>query len=674
MTEDTNAGPDLFSVGDLTGSGFDEGPFLDLEHSDRSFDDARVHESGAFLDGLDNLEDTPVSFAGSAVEGLHVFVSGNYYTALDRAWQLLEPATEFKMPWETGVWTNIFETQNRSSHLAFPVLSRPAVAPLPDLEPVHCRPAKSRRLAAEPLAWQQVVMAADVASWQELHEAKLDVALKRWFDVVIMFPVSFTLVAQLAELQTLGEQMAMMRDVLGSRSPLTLLKRVNSITRYMTFLRSRGITAPGVESDLYAFFNGQRLEGAPQSRLASVIESLRFMEHVVGLEGLTELLSRRCLGAAKQTTTGPSRQASPLTVAELQVLHNVLADPDGDVWDRNMAGSFLGCVYTRSRWSDFQHSNEMTVDPSPLFPEFVELSISEYKTKYANAWRGGLLSAVAPAMGISTENWVSNWLSARAFLQAPLSEGYPIMPAPDTAGVATKRPITTKEVAEWIRLLLRRGGLALGERRISSHSAKATILSYLAKYGADLSVREILGAHVSHLQSVIRYSRDALAEPLRVMARMLADIRRGVFMPDTTRSGYFAVPDQPCEEEPSVEVVASSDEEDVKKETDPVEVDSGHESVDSEDTGSSSDESAAISARCSRPVTVPKAPDGFKMYQHSQSRMLHLMELHNNRVFQCGRMAGKKHEVSQSSKLRWDTPCCSRCWRSAGHPIGSRIG
>ena len=112
-------------------------------------------------------------------------------------------------------------------------------------------------------------------------------------------------------------------------------------------------------------------------------------EHVVGLEGLTELLSRRCLGAAKQTTTGPSRQASPLTVAELQVLHNVLADPDGDVWDRNMAGSFLGCVYTRSRWSDFQHSNEMTIDPSPLFPEFVELSISEYKTKYGNAWRGG---------------------------------------------------------------------------------------------------------------------------------------------------------------------------------------------------------------------------------------------------------------------------------------------
>ena len=48
--------------------------------------------------------------------------------------------------------------------------------------------------------------------------------------------------------------MTMMRDVIGSRSPLTLLKRVNSIARYMTFLQSRAIAATGVESDFYPFF------------------------------------------------------------------------------------------------------------------------------------------------------------------------------------------------------------------------------------------------------------------------------------------------------------------------------------------------------------------------------------------------------------------------------------
>lgn len=86
-----------------------------------------------------------------------------------------------------------------------------------------------------------------------MHDAKLDTALKRWFDVVIMFPNSFQLVFQLADMQSVAEQMTMMRDVIGSRSPLTLLKRINSITRYMTFLRSKGITAPGVELDFCSF-------------------------------------------------------------------------------------------------------------------------------------------------------------------------------------------------------------------------------------------------------------------------------------------------------------------------------------------------------------------------------------------------------------------------------------
>ena len=204
-----------------------------------------------------------------------------------------------------------------------------------------------------------------------------------------------------------------------------------------------------------------------------------------------------------------------------------------------MAGAFLCCLYTRSRWSDFQHSNLLATDPDDNNPHFLELSIVDFKTKSANAWRGGLLAAVAPAVGVVEENWVVAWLRVRAEIKAHLSEGFPVMPAPDMAGQATVRPLSTKEASEWVRLLLSRTGLDPKGRKISSHSAKATMLSFLAKYGAEISVREILGAHVSHLKSVIRYSRDALAGPLRVLEQMLTDVRSGVFNPDDTRSGYF---------------------------------------------------------------------------------------------------------------------------------------
>ena len=107
----------------------------------------------------------------------------------------------------------------------------------------------------------------------------------------------------------------------------------------------------------------------------------------MGFLGTIDLLSKRCLGAARQPTAGPQKQAAPLTVAELGALHRILASEKENIWDRHMAGAFLCCLYTRSRWSDFQHSNLLATDPNDDEPHFLEMSIVDFKTKSANAWR-----------------------------------------------------------------------------------------------------------------------------------------------------------------------------------------------------------------------------------------------------------------------------------------------
>ena len=486
-----------------------------------------------------HLSGTSKDLAGQGYDCLQVFDVDFYDRSLEKSWTRLDTASNLKLPWESGIWNDIFGPSSRSSCISMPTLVRPAVVALPGVGSLPTPVEKRRPFAEVPQTWHQVVVVTDAASWQETFDAKMDTALKRWRDVVILFPTSFQLVAQLAELTSVAEQLRVMRDVLGAKSPLTLLKRVNSVIRYTKFLQARGITAPGSESDFYAFLNEERDAGAPQSRLAAVVESIRFLEHVLRFLGTIDLLSKRCLGAARQPTSGPQKQASPLTVAELGALHKILASEGEDVWDRHMAGAFLCCLYTRSRWSDFQHSNVMTTDPNDYAPHFLELSIVDFKTKSANTWRGGLLAAVAPAVGVVDENWVVVWMRVREEIKAPLSGGFPVMPAPDMAGRATVRPLSTKEASGWVRLMLARTGLGPDGRRVSSHSAKATMLSFMAKYGAEISVREILGAHVSHLKSVIRYSRDALAGPLRVLEQMLADVRTGAFNPDDTRSGYF---------------------------------------------------------------------------------------------------------------------------------------
>ena len=180
---------------------------------------------------------------------------------------------------------------------------------------------------------------------------------------------------------------------------------------------------------------------------------------------------------------GPQQQASHLTVSELAAQHDILLDEVKNLWDRNMAGAFFVLRVHQVQVGQICSTQACYWQtPDPNMPEFLELSISNYKTKAANAWLGGLLSAVAPAFGATFEDWASVWLSVRDAVGAPLSDGLPLMPAPDMAGDPTKRPISTREVSGWIKLLLNRRCIDVGERSVSSHSAKATTLSYLAKH------------------------------------------------------------------------------------------------------------------------------------------------------------------------------------------------
>ena len=93
-----------------------------------------------------------------------------------------------------------------------------------------------------------------------------------------------------------------------------------------------------------------------------------------------------------------------------------------------------------------------------------------------------------------------------------------------------------------------------------------------------------------------------------------------------------------------------------------------HEFETSSDSSSASDseEDADSEPRGYDPVVfcAPEAPNGFVMWQHSKSRVLHLMEEGYTRVFVCGRMAGEFH-ANKDLKPRYDTPICNLCFTRA---------
>ena len=181
-----------------------------------------------------------------------------------------------------------------------------------------------------------------------------------------------------------------------------------------------------------------------------------------------------------------------------------------------------------------------------------------------------------------------------------------------------------------------------------------------------------MGGHTGRMKLVLTYSRDSLASPLRVLNNMLERIRQGSFSPNATRSGMMTA-------DVKVEVLSVEEDDEpwepVDRQQQDLDEEAGEDLGSGSDTSSSSEEEQAAVTHAARMVSAPKAPAGTELRQHPKSRMLHLIQEDHKRYLLCGR----KVEMANGSlykppaSLRWDTPCCSHCWRASNTPLTSRL-
>ena len=617
-----------------------------------------------------------------------------------------------KLPWETGFWKEFFNGPQPPKDLRdWKTVEPPLFIPCVSSESVaECK--KLRR--SPPESWHHVVTSGAEQGWRDKREADFQVSLRRWHDVLLGLPAHLIVVQQLSELQTVHERLRMLRDIFVKKAPATLRKRVNSFVRFVAHLASREIPFPGTESDFYFFLDSERNSGAPSSRIQSIIQSLLFVQHVIGvpdLEGLTA--SRRCRGVSGGNSSGPKRQADPFRLVDLQALHSVLADNSRDLWDRCMAGMVLLTVYCRSRWNDIQQAEDLTLDFDQYGAvAYAELKISEHKTKHSSAFRDTYLHACAPGLGVVDEDWITVWTQVRESLGVSFERGHATMPAPLEDGSVSVRPLSTSEMKEWTLMLLRSVDIDVEDRRVTSHSCKCTLLSWCSKRGLPWEDRLVLGGHTCNVRSAMVYSRDALGRPLRLLERLLKEVRMGKFLPDATRSGRFpggpgktlddrsdgqsefsyepslgfgddnGIKSAETAEEPTVadslnEVATSAPSEAVSIKMEQSEAswslvgngtvidlesdaDGDSEAVDT--TSSSSDESGAELGTARRVVQRPRVPKSLKLIQHRKLKTLHLMEQQNQKIMLCGRVA-EPSRYDNVAETRFDTPCCHVCWR-----------
>ena len=514
----------------------------------------------------------------------------------------------------------------------------------------------------------QAVRNREPVTWKEKRAEQMSEALALWQDFVISWPSSISLVRQLASLQE-SLRPRMIKDLLGHEAPSTLLKRYRSLLAYFEFLGNNGISFPGTEPDCYGFLCQLQDEGRPASARKGVLEALAFARFVLGVHEIGIINeSRRCHGNAKSQARRDHRQADALKVSELQRLHRVL-ELDDSAWNRAFAGcSFMG-TYGRARWEDLMHTENILWDEDDNGTlTFIECSVDVHKTAHARQMKGVLLPVVAPAVGVTENNWGALWRQARRSLgiKDP-QDGGAVMPAPDANMEVTDRSLESDEAGAWLRLLLYGSISKLDVRRISSHSLKCTCISYATKFGASPDEILLLGYHCGGHQMAITYGRDSASPSVLLLERVLKAIRDGRFRPDETRSGRFLtaaakeiilVKDEPESSEelhsesarrvPSV--APSKGNAELLQGSSPA-------TTSSESSSSSGDSSGQQGPGSFMRTLVPEPAQGMVYWEHKKSKILHLTYAHYSKVFVCGRVIGPLHVKVQG------TPgsACSRC-------------
>ena len=582
--------------------------------------------------------------------------------------RVVDPVAHLKLPWEQGLYKSLFEPDPLATSLS-----------------MYPSPVQDSRVTSEDASSEKPMRAKTAAKSLRVFKQHLDVAYE-------------DRVAKLAEV-SLGKLVAFvdalpdsckpvswptvyeecveyLQACVGVKSPLTIEKRANSLLQYLRWAAKEGVCANLFTEEIFwSYVQSLKRTLAPASRGPAVASALRFAAHVLGVACPRTVLSRRCLGLLEQmeAAKGPVKQASPLSVEDLLVLHGMLKAEERAAWDRAAAAYLLVCAYGRARAGDFSRVDSIMIDLEGD-EGFVEVLLKTHKGAKKSKLKNQLVPVLIPATGVDGSPWVS--LAMSAFEAVGLSlkghiGGALFRPPTSHEGAPGRREVRSAEVSELLRSFLGESG---PQRCISSHSLKATCLSWASKYGVTPECQNVLGRHSDSIRgSAPLYSRDLCAAPVRQLQQIIRAIHESRFFPDSSRSLYFpkermrAVvieikdelaevdsprsvagerpnehPPEPVCEEPPRDAESSGGSSPESS------LDSAESSSSAESTsGSESEDCQAPPKRVARPSWPAK-----DLWMHRKSKVVHVAKAHTGAgtaIFACGRVVTRHHARADGS-------------------------
>ena len=334
----------------------------------------------------------------------------------------------------------------------------------------------------------------------------------------------------LVETTSREERDQIMQDAFAERSTGTLRLRTQALR---LFSRWRGRVVPYDEGLAYSYMSHLRRTNAPPSRAKSFLEAALLLAAVANSDDLTGIAnSSRLRGAAYSMIEHKKlrRQRDPLTLKQVRALEELVVKKDS-VQEAAVLGQCLFALHSCARWSDL-----LALAEEPQLDEAV-VTVNSKRTKTSRGLKKLRIPIpfVAIRHGVSGQDWASSWLSARK--ASGLQQDPSVKKMLTSASFGADQMDSTTASRHLRAFLIEAGCPPSPKQNLGTHSLKATLLSWAARWSMKASSRRILGKHSDRKDhSMLTYSRDVCIAALKDVALMFLDIKEGKFDPDATRS------------------------------------------------------------------------------------------------------------------------------------------
>ena len=294
-----------------------------LDHTPLQSPDPIEQGTPPFVQSPDNIED-PDSPSGPVMnreaserQTNHDFLSNVKWAA-------------FKMPWEMPAASSVF-----NADVVAPVDFRqdPSWSAMAVLAPPPKEGSQEVPSAALPEAptFIKCIRSIRETTFKDMRDAEMQAGLEKW-NIVIRADSKESRVGRQIE-ESPESCLEILRACMGVKSPSTVMGRANYAFVFEMAHgepSSRTIPASSRKPRVGVCIFSKSSSKAPASRASAFIQSCRFAHFVLGMRGADEIFnSGRIVGLSdiQLSQKDVTKQARPLTVFEMQQLHNIASKP-----------------------------------------------------------------------------------------------------------------------------------------------------------------------------------------------------------------------------------------------------------------------------------------------------------------------------------------------------------